>query len=146
MDIDKIVLYIKQHPSVRVFVDNHADFNNSATNWISKFILHRYVWKNCARKIEPYVSKFYGALPTRVQFLKDVYGLPDRKCELLVMGGDDDLISKVSSEENRIITRKQYGISKDDFFVVTGGKINWARPETLNLKEFLVLKDKKINL
>lgn len=147
MDIDKIVLYIKQHPSVRVFVDNHADFNNSATNWISKFILHRYVWKNCARKIEPYVSKFYGVLPTRVQFLKDVYGLPDRKCELLVMGGDDDLISKVSSEENRIITRKQYGISKDDFFVVTGGKINWARPETLNLMEAVgSVNSKKVKL
>ena len=133
MDIDKVVNYVKKHPQVRVFVDNHADFNNSATNWVSRKILHGYVWKKCAHTIEPYVSKFYGVLPGRVQFLIDVYNLPPQKCELLVMGGDDALIQKVSTNEVRMHTRKKMGINEDEFLIVTGGKINWARPETLNL-------------
>ena len=135
MDIGKIVSYLKRHSNVKVFVDNHADLNNSATNWISRNILHRYIWKYCAQKIEPYTSKFYGVLPGRVQFLIDVYKLSPKKCELLVMGGDDDLIEKVTADKNRLINRNKYGIAENDFLIVTGGKINWARPETLNLME-----------
>lgn len=135
MDVDKIVSYIKKHPKVKLFVDNHADFNNSATNWMSRNILHKYIWKSCAHKIEPYTSKFYGVLPGRVQFLIDVYNLPPDKCELLVMGGDDDLIEKVSVDDVRCEVRRKFGINENDFLIVTGGKINWARPETLNLME-----------
>lgn len=147
MDIDKVVSYIKKHPQVRVFVDNHADLNNSATNWISRKILHGYVWKKCAHTIEPYASKFYGVLPGRVNFLIDVYNLPPRKCELLVMGGDDELINKVSADEIRINTRKKMDINEDEFLIVTGGKINWARPETLNLMEAInYVKSSKVKL
>ena len=39
LDIDQVVKYLKIHPDVTVYVDNHADFSNSATNWISKNIL-----------------------------------------------------------------------------------------------------------
>lgn len=147
MDIDKVVSYIKKHPRVRVFVDNHADLNNSATNWISRKILHGYVWKKCAHTIEPYASKFYGVLPGRVNFLIKVYNLSPRKCELLVMGGDDELINKVSTNEIRMNSRKKMGINEDDFLVVTGGKINWARPETLNLMEAInYVKSSKVKL
>lgn len=53
------------------------------------------------KKIEPYVKKFYGVLPARVDFLIDVYNLPKEKCELLVMGADDDLVKKNEKPEIR---------------------------------------------
>lgn len=146
-DINIIVSFLKKHPTVKVFVDNHADINNSATNWISLNILHRIIWKKCAHKIEPYTNKFYGVLPNRVHFLTDIYKLPPHKCELLVMGADDDLIRKVSTPETRSHTRNNYQIQENDFLIVTGGKINWARPETLNLMEAVAnLKDSPIKL
>ena len=41
MDMDEVVKYLKKHKTVRVYVDNHADFSNSGTNFFSKNILHK---------------------------------------------------------------------------------------------------------
>ena len=147
LDIDQVVRYLKKHPNVKVFVDNHADFANSATNWISKNILHKIIWRHCAHKIEPYTTKFYGVLPARVDFLKNVYKLPAEKCELLVMGADDELVEKAKTMNCRKTIREKYVISEDDILVVTGGKINRNRPEVLNLIEAVIsLDNPKIKL
>ena len=135
LDIDQVVKYIKMHPDVKVYVDNHADFSNSATNWFSKNILHRIVWKHTEHKIEPYTRKFYGVLPVRVDFLKNVYGLPADKCELLVMGADDELVERAKTSGARERIRKQYGIKNDDFLIVTGGKIDKWKTQTLLLMQ-----------
>jgi glycosyltransferase involved in cell wall biosynthesis len=133
LDINQVVKYLKNHHNVIVYVDNHADFSNSATNWVSKYILHKIVWKHTEHQIEPYTKKFYGVLPARVDFLKNVYGLPAEKCELLVMGADDEFIQEAKELSIRPVMKEKYGISEDDFLVVTGGKVNQYRPEVLNL-------------
>ena len=135
LDIFQIVKYARKNPNIRVYVDNHADFSNSATNWISKNILHKVLWRFCAKKIEPYVTRFYGVLPARVDFLIDLYHIPREKCELLVMGADDDLVAQSSNKSDQIRFRKLYGIGKDDFLVITGGKIDAWKTQTLLLME-----------
>ncbi|MDD3340037.1 MAG: glycosyltransferase family 4 protein [Lachnospiraceae bacterium] len=134
-DINVIVRYVKKHPNVTVYVDNHADFSNSATNWLSKNVLHKGLWKHCAHQIEPYTKKFYGVLPVRVDFLKNIYGLPTEKCELLVMGADDELVEKAKTDGACERVRKQYGISDDDFLILTGGKIDKWKTQTLLLMQ-----------
>ncbi len=133
MDMDIVVKYIKYHPNVKVFVDNHADFSNSASNWLSLHILHGLIWKRCAHLILPYATKFYGVLPARVDFLKNIYSLPDKKVELLVMGADDSKVQEALKPEVREKVREQYGINKDDFLIMTGGKIDMAKQQTLLL-------------
>ena len=135
LDIDQVVKFLKDHKDVTVFVDNHADLSNSATNWFSKNILHKIVWKHTEHKIEPYTKKFYGVLPVRVDFLKDIYGLPADKCELLVMGADDELVERAKTSGARERIRKQYGISDSDFLIVTGGKIDQWKTQTLLLMQ-----------
>ena len=135
LDIDQVVKFLKDHKDVTVFVDNHADFSNSATNWFSKNILHKIVWKHTEHKIEPYTKRFYGVLPVRVDFLKDIYGLPADKCELLVMGADDELVERAKTSGARDRIRKQYGISDSDFLIVTGGKIDQWKTQTLLLMQ-----------
>ena len=135
LDIDQVVKYLKNHPEVTVYVDNHADFSNSATNWISKNILHKIIWKRCEHKIAPYTKKFYGVLPIRVDFLKNVYGLPENKCELLVMGADDELVEKAKNSGSRERIRQQYGIKDNDFLIMTGGKIDPWKTQTLLLMQ-----------
>ena len=132
LDIKSLVKYLKFHKTT-VYVDNHADFSNSATNWLSKNILHRIIWKNCAWCIEPYTSKFYGVLPARVDFLKNIYKLPSNKCELLVMGADDELVEEAHKSGARDRIRSQYGITRDDILIVTGGKIDRWKTQTLLL-------------
>lgn len=147
LDIDKVIRYLKRHPNVKVYVDNHADFSNSATNWSSKNLLHGKIWKRCANKIDPYVIKWYGVLPARVDFLKNIYKLPDEKVELLVMGADDEKVSAALKPEVRQRIRRQYGISDDDFLIMTGGKIDMAKQQTILLMQAVnSLDNKKVKL
>lgn len=147
LDIDQVVKYLKKHPDVKVFVDNHADFSNSARGWVSKNILHKIIWRHSAHKIEPYTTKFYGVLPARVDFLKNIYKLPAEKCELLVMGADDELVEKAKTMNSHNTIREKHTIGEDDLLIVTGGKINRSRPEVLNLIETVIsLDNPKIKL
>lgn len=123
-DILKIVKYVKKHPLTIVYADNHADYCNSATNWLSKNILHRIIYRYYAYKSEPYIRKFFGVLPIRCDFLNDVYKLPESKIEYLEMGIDDAQIEGLNIRENRIEIRKNLNILDDDFLIITGGKID----------------------
>lgn len=135
LDMHCLVKYLNKHKNIKVYADNHADFSNSATNWFSKNVLHRCIWKRCARMIEPYTTKFYGVLPARVDFLVDLYRLPKDKCELLVMGVDDEMVDKNNTPEVKNHVREQYAISDDDIFIVTGGKIDMFKKQTLLLMD-----------
>ncbi|MBS6712180.1 MAG: glycosyltransferase family 4 protein [Ruminococcus sp.] len=135
LDIDEVIRYAKKHVGVIIYVDNHCDFSNSATNWISKNILHKIVWKSKAKKLNPYVKKFYGVIPARVDFLAEMYDLPREKIELLEMGADDEKV-QIAADKNKISNlRKKYAIKDSDFLIVTGGKIDQAKQQTLLLME-----------
>lgn len=147
MDMDVVVKYLKKHPGTTVYVDNHADFSNSAKNWVSFIFLHKILWKHCAQIIAPYTKKFYGVLPARVDFLKNVYGLPEEKIELLVMGADDEKVEAALNPEVRKEIRDKYGISDDDFLIITGGKIDNFKKQILYLMEAVnKLQNEKVKL
>ena len=135
LDIKFIVKYVRENTSVKVFVDCHADFSNSARNWISNNILHKMIYRRCAKMIEPYTIKFYGVLPARVDFLINMYKIPKEKVELLVMGAEDDKVAEAKDEQLRKLIRAKYSIDEDDFLIITGGKIDHNKPQTLQLME-----------
>lgn len=100
-----------------------------------------------ANKIAPYTEKFYGVLPARVDFLINVYHLPKDKCELLVMGVDDELAERAEKDSRKDEIRKMYGISDSDFLIVSGGKIDSAKRQTLLLMEAInKSKNEKLKL
>lgn len=147
MDMDQVVKYLKKHPGIKVYVDNHADGSNSGTNWFSKNILHKIFWRHTANIIEPYAAKFYGVLPVRVDWLIDMYHLPKEKCELLVMGADDEMVEAASKPEVRKEIRKKYGIAEDDSLIMTGGKIDQWKTQTLLLMQAVQnIKSDKVKL
>lgn len=123
-DIHYIAKYAKLNPSVNIYVDGHEDFANSARNWLSKNILHKIIWKKCAKTIEPYTKTFWGVLPIRVDFLIRMYNLPKEKVKLLVMGADDEKVVIARNPEVRNKIRKQYNFKDEDFVIVSGGKID----------------------
>lgn len=131
-DIRLIRDYAKKN-NVVIYVDNHADFSNSARNIFSKLILHKLMWRKCAKIIEPYTTRFYGVLPARVDFLKDIYKIPNNKVNLLVMGADDELVNECNNKEEIINLRKKLKIKENDFVIITGGKIDMAKLQILTL-------------
>ena len=135
LDTLTLARYARKHPNVRVYADNHVDYSNGAHGWVSKNLLHKGLWRFCLHRLEPYVTRFYGVLPTRVDLLRELYHLPASKCELLVMGGDDEMVQRAAQPEVRSRIRAQYGIAEDDFLIVTGGKIDAFKTQTLLLME-----------
>jgi glycosyltransferase involved in cell wall biosynthesis len=128
-----VVKYIKRNPLKKLLIDNHADFSNSASNILSLYILHKIIWRYIANYAEPYTSKFYGVLPARVDFLINIYKLPNNKCELLIMGADDDKVFMARNSDIRQQIRNELGIGENDFLIITGGKIDIDKKQTINL-------------
>ncbi len=133
LDAGIVAKYCRENPNVRVFVDNHADFTNSARSFFSKEIMHGILWRHTAAVLNKVAERFYGVLPARVDFLRNVYKLPENKTELLVMGSDDDLIKSAADANSIRAIREKYNISENDFLIVTGGKIDLFKVETLAL-------------
>lgn len=134
-DIRKVKTYKKRHPETTVYADNHSDFVNSARNWFTRNTLYRFWWKPCAKALEPYTEKFFGVTPARVEFLKEIFKISADKTELLVMGADDERIRQTEDSEARRQIRKRYQVQEQDFLVVTGGKIDTFKTQTLLLME-----------
>lgn len=132
-DIRRVASYKRKHPEVKVYVDNHSDFSNSARNWFTRNTLYRFWWKPCAKAMEPYTEKFWGVMPSRVDFLQNIYGIAPEKTDLLVMGADDESVAHAADPSVRRTVRERFGISQEDFLIVTGGKIDAFKTQTLLL-------------
>lgn len=119
-----IVKLAKQNPDLILFADGHTDFINSARGWVSKNILHKIIYKYCAKIIEPYMKSFYGTLPSRVDFINNVYGIPYSKIKLLELGADDSSFDISKKDTIRSHKRKELNIKESDFVLISGGKID----------------------
>ena len=79
--------------------------------------------------------------------MKDIYGLSTEKLELLVMGADDDKIFEAKEGRAREVIRNKYGIKPDEFLVMTGGKIDEWKTQTLLLMQAVgKIQNEKIKL
>ncbi len=137
LDILNIRRYVKKYPEKKIYIDNHGDYINSARNWFSLQFLHKGLWRLCFKLIEPYTTKFYGVLPIRVDFLKNVYGTPSNKTELLVMGADDEKVEEARSKESIELIENKLGLDENDFVIITGGKIDYNKPQIIELMEIV---------
>lgn len=147
LDLGKILRYKRRHPEIRLFIDNHADGSNSAGSWASYHILHKVIWRSVMRRSIPYVEKFYGVLPARVDFLKVMYGTPEDRTELLAMGAEDEKVETCRKPEIMKITRREYRLEEEDFVIVTGGKIDLAKTQIFHLLDAVKeSSDKRLKL
>lgn len=123
LSILSIRKYLKTR-NIPLFIDCHTDFINSGRNFISKNILHQMIYRFCAKSIEKYTTKFYGTLPVREEFLRDVYKIDEQKISLLPFGLDDSLIDLSQKDNIRNRIRSNYHLNDSDIVFITGGKID----------------------
>ena len=144
---DTVVIrdYIKNHPHVILYADNHADYINSAKNWLSKNILHRIFWRRSAKLLEPYLKKCWGVTPLRCKFLKEMYHIKQELIEFLPMGVDDDSIPN-DREWVKCNVRKELNVKDDDMLIFTGGKIDSLKNIHVLLEALTDMRDQKIHL
>lgn len=130
VDIFTVCKYLKKNPHVYVCVDNHADYTNSAKSLVAR-IIHKTLWKSAANAINKYASVFFGVIPIRCKFLHDMYGIPEKKIDLLVMGADDEMVE--CAKKNRKKVRELLKLNDEDIVIITGGKIDLHKKGILNL-------------
>lgn len=137
------ILIIKRfvmNKNIKLIIDNHADYSNSANTFFSKYVLHKIIWRLIAKYISPQTTIFYGVNPNRVDFLKQVYGLKSSKVELLRQGADDDLLKNKDTSylSKRIRFRDDVNIEN---YIVTGGKLESLSAQLNHF--FNILNDSK---
>lgn len=144
-NISELVKYLKKHPNVKVFADNHADFVNSAKNLFSKHILHPIIWRHYAKMLEPYLTKCYGVIPVRCRFLKEMYHINPQIIEYLPMGVDDESIPKDRLVVRKAI-RKELSIPENDFVILSGGKIDRLKNIHILVEVLKAIDNKNLHL
>ena len=144
-DAKYVKKYMKEHPGTFLFADSHADWINSARNFLSKNILHKIIWRHYTQMLLPYYQKVYGVLPIRCDFLYDVYSVPREKIELLPLGVDDDAIPS-NKEEIKNDIRNKLRIKTTDLVIITGGKIDRLKNTHKLMQAFSEINDEKIHL
>lgn len=138
LSISKIAKYVKDHQDVRVIADGHADYINSAHGFVSRWILHGILYRWSIKKVVNYTEKFYGTLPARETFFKEVYYIPPNKVDLLTFGADDEIVQKVQNDGSRQKIRDKFGFKETDFVIVSGGKFNNGKRNIFNLMDAVI--------
>ena len=122
-----VLRYCKKHSGVKLYLDQHGDYFNTPVNTRRKYLGQRWIYGYWMRKAVPLAEKFWGVTPWRCEYLREVYGIPAEKVDLLPMGGDDEKICFAQQAQIRERIRAQHDILPTDFLVITGGKIDPAK-------------------
>lgn len=120
MDISK---YKKRHPKCQLVADNHLDDINTGFKSQKSQLIRLFI-KVINKTFVHNFSRVFCVTPTRIEYAVNKLGVPRSKCELLVMGGDDEKIDFENQSAIRNRLRNEYNISAEDFLIVTGGKID----------------------
>jgi glycosyltransferase involved in cell wall biosynthesis len=147
LNILEAAKYVKLNPGCKMIMDYHADYSNSANNWLSLNILHKIIRKKIyldrARK---YISKIFPIVPASTEFLHEVYKVPYNQMELLPLGADTDYGEQVRRNGEGLEIRNRYNISPQDVVIFTGGKLQPAKKTELLIKAFLEINDERLHL
>lgn len=114
----------KLAPQLVIVQDNHLDYNIGFNPYTAKGRVLRYITRSLQKPYNKYVSRFYGVTPWRKKYAIEVFGTPADRTDVLIMGADDEKIKYSQREEIRQGIRKKYGISDDEFLIVTGGRLD----------------------
>jgi len=117
-----LIRYKKNNPSVKLFLDSHEDFNNSAQNILSKYILHYAFYRRIFLKALPFIEKVLCISSETINFVRDFYSCSEKFIEYFPLGGvipsDDEYLKK------RNQTRKQYNLDENTLIFLQTGKFD----------------------
>lgn len=144
-NLKEAVQYSKLNP-VKIIMDAHADFSNSANSWLSKNVLNKFIRRYFLQIYKNYISKFYAVVPEAKKFMHEMYGISEESIELLPLGCDYELMKKIKANTDINEEREKYNILKDDFVIITGGKLNPQKRTEVIIKAVKKISNKKIKL
>jgi 1,2-diacylglycerol 3-alpha-glucosyltransferase len=146
LNILEAVKYKKKNLQCKIIMDYHADYSNSAKNWLSMNILHKIIRKTYLDISKKYIERFFPVVPASAKFLNEVYKIPYERMELLPLGADIDFGKKVKQQYEGAKIRKKYGIKDSDIAIFTGGKLSPTKKTELLIKAFKEINRSDLHL
>lgn len=126
--------YKEKNPNIKLYVDNHADFNNSAKNFISKRLLHLAFYRRLIQKSLGYIDKILCISHESFEFMKDLYDIPINKLEFYPLGG---AIPEDEEYRNRRGNKRtELKLDDSDILFVHSGKMGKRKRTVELLKAF----------
>lgn len=114
--------YVKNHRGVRLLVDSHEDLLNSATNFLSKHVLHRLFYKGVVQFSLAHIEKIlYITYETKI-FLENVYNIPPDKLSFFPLGGR--ILTEDERNTVRSYIRRDLGIKDHQILIIHSGKLD----------------------
>lgn len=130
--------YKSFNPKVKIIVDVHSDKNNSATNWQSRYLLHKMFYIPIFKAVQPDIEKVFCCSLEAMDFAIDFYGASKDKIEFYPLGGfclEDTEYNKYRKE-----MRKSLNVNSKIMLLQTG-KINSKKKAVEALKNFIKVKN-----
>lgn len=124
-------------------VDNHADIINISHNKLWAFVYYKLLIGLSCKLIQGMIIVAYGVTQARCEFMHKWYGVPKDKIKMLPIGADTDLADAIASKE---ALREKFGYQKDDFIVVSGGKMGATKGTNQLINAIVELKSTFQNL
>lgn len=118
----QLIKYKINNTQCTLYSDFHADFSISGTNFLSKYFLHKFIWRNILKISYKYFDKMYYTRPSVKNFSRSMYKVPLSKFLPLYLGAEYPVI-KVKKPV-KLKFKKENKISLDTILIGTGGKIN----------------------
>jgi glycosyltransferase involved in cell wall biosynthesis len=135
-EIINVARYRKNHPNVRLVVDVHSDFNNSALNALSYVILHKILYKSIILLSIRHIDRIYCVTDSCIRFVREAYGIKGKKVELFPLGG----VVSEGCEKEIEHRRELLGIDSNDIVLLHSGKFNRKK----RTKELLMIFNSKV--
>jgi len=117
-----VVKYVKKHSNVKLYVDAHEDYTNSGRNFISKYILHKMIYRSIIKKSSSHIDQILYISQETKEFLVDAYKAPENKMELFPLGGE--VVPKEEKLRLRRAVRDGLKISEDTLLIMHSGKLD----------------------
>lgn len=134
-----VASYKRSHPTVKLYVDSHEDFNNSARTFVSKYFLHLGFYRSIVKRCLSSIDKVLCVSVDTINFVRDFYDVQQAAIEFFPLGGKtytDDEFSDV-----RLKTRGSYSVRSDEVVFIQSGKIDRTKKLLESLTAFTVLDD-----
>lgn len=134
-ELRTVARYKKENPSVKLYVDNHADPYNSARTFISKFLLHRFYYRWIVRGTRWAFEKVLCVSYETMKFARENYGVPPEQLEFFPLGGK--VFDDSEYKERRQRGRSMVSASDGEVLLVQAGKIDRRKKILESLRAFV---------
>ncbi|PAJ74468.1 glycosyl transferase family 1 [Pseudoalteromonas sp. NBT06-2] len=143
-ELKTVCKYKKNNPSVKLYMDSHEDFNNSARGFISKYFLHWLYYRPIAKKASTFSNKVLCISIETMGFLNEFYGIDKSRLEFYPLGGK--IKGDNEYDDNRVNKRKELGLSSKDILFLQCGKLTKRKKLLESISAFVEVENKNFKL